>query len=151
MARRDCKIRIKAAELFSGKSLFYDSWPGSPGSRLVVVLGACPARPAAGAEIYFTPDFSMFAGATVSFIHEILGAKKGKSLTLQYNEGEEPSKDRRSSMAIVKVGDVNVQVPGRQSGWHYREGLRQQIRWILIYVVEQCFQEVLESEVTLER
>ncbi len=51
-------------------------------------------------------------------------------------------------MAIVKVGDVNVQVPGRQSGWHYREGLRQQIRWILIYVVEQCFQEVLESEVT---
>jgi len=51
-------------------------------------------------------------------------------------------------MAIVKVGDVILQVPRGQSGWSYREGIRQQIRKIMIYVVEQCFQEVIEAEVT---
>jgi putative transposase len=51
-------------------------------------------------------------------------------------------------MAIVKVGDVILQVPRGRSGWSYRESIRQQIGKIMIYVVEQCFQEVIEAEVT---
>jgi transposase-like protein len=51
-------------------------------------------------------------------------------------------------MTIVRLGAVNLQVVTAKNGWGYRDELRRRIQRILLFVVERCFTEMLEAEVT---